>query len=71
MASSQGRSWLDVCTVPAGRVAGIPVRLHLLLVVVLALGVVGQIGRPPLYFVWAAVLYGPILFATVLVHELG
>ena len=106
-AAPQGRTWLDACTVPTGSVAGIPVRLHLLFGVVLALGMVsgvgrgrieplpwawkdgealssgpprpvrsharararptpptpqvGQIGRPWQYFVWAAIVYGPLL----------
>ncbi|WIA08768.1 hypothetical protein OEZ85_008191 [Tetradesmus obliquus] len=50
---------------------GIPVRLHYLFIVFLALQVVGSIlygGLWPLYWF---LLLGPILLVTVLVHELG
>eukprot|EP00882_Tetradesmus_deserticola_P016313 GHRQ01017415.1.p4 GENE.GHRQ01017415.1~~GHRQ01017415.1.p4 ORF type:complete len:171 (+),score=30.14 GHRQ01017415.1:129-641(+) len=50
---------------------GIPVRLHYLFIVFLALQVVGSIlygGLWPLYWF---LLLGPILLVTVLIHELG
>lgn len=40
-----GRTWLDACTVPCGKVAGIPIRLHLLFPIVLALGLVSGAQR--------------------------
>ena len=66
-----GRTWLDACTLPVGSVGGVPVRVHLLFFAVVALGVVGQIGRPWQNMVWAALVYGPVLWATILLHEGG
>ena len=66
-----GRTWLDACTLPVGCVAGVPIRVHLLFFAVVALGVVGQIGRPWQNMVWAALVYGPLLWATILLHEGG
>ncbi|PNH00507.1 hypothetical protein TSOC_013667 [Tetrabaena socialis] len=58
-------------TVPMGRIAGIPIRLHLIFLVVLALQLLGslQYGLPQV-LLWS-ILLGPVLLLTVLVHELG
>lgn len=69
--SAGGRSLIDACTVPCGHIASIPVRVHLLFGLALALGILSQLGRPWQHMIWAALLYGPVLAGTVLLHELG
>jgi len=69
--ASGGRTLIDACTFPCGSLAGIPVRVHALFAVALVLGVLSQLGRPWQAMVWAALLYGPVLALTVVLHELG
>ncbi|KAL4436078.1 hypothetical protein ABPG77_005526 [Micractinium sp. CCAP 211/92] len=60
-------------SLPLGSLAGIPIRLHITFPILFALGLLAEGLR---FSSWtavgfAAILYGPLLLVTVLIHELG
>lgn len=56
---------------PLGSIFGIPIRLHVLFLVLLVAQVVGNVYYGAQYmFLWF-VLLGPVLLLTILIHELG
>eukprot|EP00898_Chlorokybus_atmophyticus_P002712 jgi/Chlat1/3441/Chrsp23S03762 len=70
--SNPAPSWLRQ-SLPLGYVMGIPVRLHVLFFIPMALqlAVVTVTGFSLRSFLLTALLLGPILLITVLIHELG
>jgi len=72
MAIIEALKWLLTKTLPAGRVFGIPLRVHLLLVIILpfmAWGFMG--GRLSGFGILFAVVAIGLLYVSVLAHELG
>ena len=58
-------------TIPLGRIFGIPIRLHVLFLVVLVVQVLGSLNYSTHAMGLWAMLMGPVLLFTVLTHELG
>lgn len=56
---------------PLGTVQGIPIRLHPTFFALLGVSVLAGAGRGGQYVALVALLYGPILLATIVAHELG
>lgn len=66
-------SGLNAASLPLGSVAGVPIRVHITLPLLLVLGILAE-GLDMFSWAavgWAALMYGPILLVTVLIHELG
>ena len=62
-------------TLSLGSIFSIPIRLHLsfflLLGLQMVLSLLGAGNVYPMYLLFTVVVYGPILFLTIFVHELG
>lgn len=56
---------------PLGTVQGIPIRLHPTFFALLGVSVLAGAGRGGEYIALVALLYGPVLLATIVAHELG
>ena len=66
-----GSSSFEASSLPVGSLAGIPVRLHLTFPLVLVAALLQAGSSTWASLGWAALMYGPILLVTVLLHELG
>eukprot|EP00884_Botryococcus_braunii_P021231 jgi/Botrbrau1/7792/Bobra.0159s0220.1 len=68
----QEPTWYTKWTIPVGRIFGIPVRWHVLFLLVIVLGFVAAYPHTEWQsYVFALLLLGPVLLLTILVHELG
>lgn len=61
-------------SLPLGSIAGIPVRLHVTFPLLFVMGLLAEAASyswSGASVGWAAIMYGPVLLGTVLLHELG
>jgi hypothetical protein len=58
----------NCCAISLGKISGIPIRLHYTFFLLLALTIVsGLYYNSVKYFIFVAILYGPILLITIIV----
>lgn len=58
-------------SIPCGSIAGIPIRLHYTLPFLFVVALLAEVWASWASVGWAALMYGPVLLGTVIIHELG